>query len=772
MKRFFLYILIFFSFTDFTEAQNIPVGAWRYHGYCSSLQAVVAAKDRIYAASPYCLFYIDLEDNSINTLSTVNGFSDINVSALGYYEPLDVLVVGYEDGNLDIVKDDQIVNISDIQRKKMTGSKRINHITFHENDAYLSTDYGMSVLDLKNLEMENSFQNISEAGGALKVYNSTISSGGDSLLIVSAEGVLAGRLSSSVILMDRKNWYLYQASDSLPDNSNNIVLHNDRIYVSVDPVYKDINGTSYIENENEFGLYYKQGDQWVKTDIPVNGSINRIQSLGGKLYVSHAHFLSVIDDAGIVNHFGPGNNVSVQEVALDINGHLWVADAINGLYGNKSGLFNTYIPASVNSGTSFKLYHYKDKMASFYGGYNGSYSNLVSFKGLGVFDESGWNNKVPGINFPYVYDIIDGVYNPYNDTLFIASYGYGLLAHKEGGETKIYNDGNSPLINAVPGAPFIKVGGVDVDEDGNLWVVNFCNPNQPVLHRKSLNNTWTSYVIPSSIAEHVPTEVLADDNGNKWIKFKSSENPGLVVYNENNKGSKYRYFYKGDKVGGLPSLKVLSLDLDKNGALWVGTNNGIAIMYDTYNAFTTDFQIPYFDGFALLEGKEITAIKVDGGNRKWIGTKEGLWLFNPDATEVVSHFTIENSPLISNQITDLEINDVTGEVFVSTMKGLISFRGTATESEDNTFSDVKIFPNPVRENYDGYVSISGLATDSYVKITDVSGKLIYDTQATGGTAVWNGRNYNGEKARTGIYLIFAVKPDGQEGVVGKIAVIE
>lgn len=772
MKRFFLYILIFLSFTDFSEAQNIPVGSWRYHGYCSSLQAVVATKDRIYAASPYCLFYIDLEDNSINTLSTVNGFSDINVSALGYYEPLDALVVGYEDGNLDIVKDDQIVNISDIQRKKMTGSKRINHINFHQDDAYLSTDYGMSVLDLKNLEMENSFQNISEGGGALKVYNSAVSSGGDSLFIVSAEGVLVGRLSSSVILMDRKNWYLYQASDSLPDNSNNIVLHNDSIYVSVDPVYKDNNGTTYIENENEFGLYYKQGDYWVKTDIPVNGSINRIQSLGGKLYVSHAHFLSVIDDAGIVNHFGPGYNVSPQEVALDINGHLWVADAINGLYGNKSDIFTTYIPASVNSGTSFKLYHYKDKMASFYGGYNGSYSNLVSFKGLGIFDESGWNNKVPGINFPYVYDIIDGVYNPYNDTLFIASYGYGLLAHKEGGETKIYNDGNSPLINAVPGAPFVKVGGVDVDEDGNLWVVNFCNPNQPVLHRKSLNNTWTSYVIPSSIAEHVPTAVLADENGNKWIKFKSSENPGLVVYNENNKGSKYRYFYKGEKVGGLPSLKVLSLDLDKNGALWVGTNNGIAIMYDTYNAFTTDFQIPYFDGFALLEGKEITAIKVDGGNRKWIGTKEGLWLFNSDATEVISHFTVDNSPLISNQITDLEINDVTGEVFVSTMKGLISFRGTATESEDNTFSDVKIFPNPVRENFEGYVGISGLATDSYVKITDVSGKLIYDTQATGGTAVWNGRNYNGEKARTGIYLIFAVKPDGQEGVVGKIAVIE
>jgi len=167
----------------------------------------------------------------------------------------------------------------------------------------------------------------------------------------------------------------------------------------------------------------------------------------------------------------------------------------------------------------------------------------------------------------------------------------------------------------------------------------------------------------------------------------------------------------------------------------------------------------------------VTSIAIDGGNRKWMGTGRGVWLFNPTGEALVHHFTTANSPLLSDNILDIEINAQTGEVFFATDKGLVSFRGDATEGTA-VFQQVKIFPNPVTSAFMGTVAINGLATDAIVKITDISGKMIWQTQAQGGTASWNVQDYHGKRAATGIYLVFASTPDGSESAVGKIAVID
>jgi ligand-binding sensor domain-containing protein len=205
----------------------------------------------------------------------------------------------------------------------------------------------------------------------------------------------------------------------------------------------------------------------------------------------------------------------------------------------------------------------------------------------------------------------------------------------------------------------------------------------------------------------------------------------------------------------------------------MGTDAGAAYVADTYDVFSNveDVIKPIFENRYLLRSEKITAIAVDGGNRKWMGTERGVWLFSPTGEKLIYNFTADNSPLLSNVIRDIAINDQTGEVFFATDKGIVSFRSDATSS-DGSFQSVKIFPNPVTSVFTGLVGINGLATDAIVKITDISGKLIWQTQANGGTATWNVRDYNGNRAQTGIYLVFAATQDGSESVVGKIAVVD
>jgi ligand-binding sensor domain-containing protein len=200
---------------------------------------------------------------------------------------------------------------------------------------------------------------------------------------------------------------------------------------------------------------------------------------------------------------------------------------------------------------------------------------------------------------------------------------------------------------------------------------------------------------------------------------------------------------------------------------------GIAYFIDTYNIFTSvsDAVKPIIDNRYLLRNEKVNVIKVDAANRKWVGTDNGVWLFSPSGETQLQNFTIDNSPLLSNVIRDIEINSLTGEVFFATDKGIISYRADATASE-STFKDVKIFPNPVTSNFTGTVGISGLATDAIVKITDINGRLLWETQAAGGTATWNVRDYHGNRAGTGVYVVFAASQDGVESAVGKIAVVE
>jgi hypothetical protein len=220
---------------------------------------------------------------------------------------------------------------------------------------------------------------------------------------------------------------------------------------------------------------------------------------------------------------------------------------------------------------------------------------------------------------------------------------------------------------------------------------------------------------------------------------------------------------------------------DKNGYIWLGTDKGILVYYRPWAIFSEQhpvasrIKIPRNDGTNfidyLLEKEKISAIAVDGANRKWIGTEDsGVYLVSEDGLKTYQTFNIKNSPLPSNTITSLAITPHTGEVFIGTAKGIVSYKARATEGNEE-FSKVYAYPNPVREDYSGEITITGLVQNSIVKITTVSGKLVHETISLGGVAYWDGTNFSGNKVKSGVYIVYVSSTDGSQSAVAKVLII-
>jgi len=248
-------------------------------------------------------------------------------------------------------------------------------------------------------------------------------------------------------------------------------------------------------------------------------------------------------------------------------------------------------------------------------------------------------------------------------------------------------------------------------------------------------------------------------------------NGGILVFDE--KESQRRLLTHAEGNGNLRGTRPHSLLKDLEGSIWVGTNDGITEFFDPFSIFNGQDGnfVRDLDGNVIIRDETTTALAVDGGNRKWIGTlSSGVWLYD-DNGELLANFTTENSPLLSNEVLDIAIQPVTGEVFFATSQGIVSYRGTATTGAP-THSNVTVFPNPIRPEFGGLVSITGLVREADVRITDISGRLVWQGESEGGTATWNTLDFDGQRVKTGIYLIFSTTEDGEDSIVAKVAVVE
>ena len=388
-----------------------------------------------------------------------------------------------------------------------------------------------------------------------------------------------------------------------------------------------------------------------------------------------------------------------------------------------------------------------------------------------------WDNK-------NVFDVSSIAINPNNtDQVAIGSYSEIPLSISDDGQklTETFNQDNSPFIKHAAGIhDNICVSDVEYDSKGNLWVLNCFSLNPLKVYTK--DKQWYQFPIQSSVQNKFSGRMIIDRNNHKWFAVLDE---GLIGFNDNNtlddpSDDQYVIINEGTNTGALPDGTVTAVAVDLDNEIWIGTPNGFAVLYNSEGAFGADpgdynaqrIKIDFEGNVEYVLGNtSITDIEVDGGNRKWMGTANaGIFLLSADGMEVLASYTKENSPLISNNIIDMEFNDKTGELFIITDAGMVSLRTDASLGDDK-YSDVIVFPNPVKPEFNGLITIQGIKEDSDVKFTDAAGNLVFRTTSNGGTATWDGKNLEGEKVSAGVYLIWTASNTEKGRKVGKVVVL-
>jgi len=737
-----LYLLLIFVLTPVKCAlgqSSIPLGAWRIHISYHSINSLAIGDQKVFAAARNGVMIMDLSDNSITTHSKLDGLQGTAISFANYDTPTHLLVIAYENGKFDVVNPGGIITGFDpTGTSVINSSKTINHILFHGETAFLATAYGVVVFDLKRLQIRETWRDIGRDGTTLEILQSTVL--GDSIFLATKSGVQVGDLKTN--LLDFNKWKRFDTGD-FSGTVEAISTFGDAVYAAIDGV----------------GLMRYSDGNWTKEPYLQNGIFKSLNAGSGHLLIVEESGLWKLSSDQEITPITAESIADPQFATEDASGKFWVGDGIYGVVSNVSGSFVSYVPNSmVNERISYLKYH-DGTQWGLAGGYASSGQPFGNPGILDLFNDGLWSTQKSEVK-----DITDVAF--VDNGRYSASFGYGVEFRDSRENVLIYNEENSPLENTAPPGHSVNITSLAAD-DAALWVANY-GASKP-LH--FLNSTgWQSYSF-SQPASLFPIQLAVDFQRSVWAVLDPAKGGGILTFDK--VGNRSAYLTELAGAGGLPSRSVRSIAVDRDGMVWVGTDAGVAFFMDPANVFATSVNAvkPIFESRFLLRDETVTSIAVDGGNRKWFGTKRGVWLFRPDGEEMVYYFNAENSPLLSNVIDDIDIDDQTGEVFFATDEGLVSFRADATES-NATFQSVKVFPNPVTANFVGMVGISGLATDAIVKITDISGRLIWQTQANGGTASWRLQDQRGAHVPTGIYLVFAVARDGSESVVAKLAVVE
>lgn len=724
---------ILFMVNAFAQENNIPLGAWRLHLNYSKIKSLAEIDEHVYGALDFGVMYVDSQEGSTGGLNKLSGLSGIGVNCLGNDELKKNLIIGYQDGTIDFLEDNKITNLETLRTATgIIGSRSINHISIAGKTAYASTDFGVVVLDIEKKEIRETWRDLGTSGQTISIRESAILN--DSIFLATEVGVWCGSLMAN--LLDFNSWKKFNSGE-FSAGVNVITAYNNSIYTAVD-------GS---------GIFRKQGNNWSKESFLQNLTYTKLKGMDSKLFVCSVAALWQVDGNGQLSEIKSDKLTQPNDVLVK-NGSLFIGDDTNGMLLNSPGnLVTSFIASGPTLNSFWRIVQEQNMTYTIGGGFTQSLLPLNN-KGNISFFSSDWLNSILAIS-----DITDlDLSNPSES--YYSSFGNGVLKRNSQQEEFNYTIANSPLqansITAIERAP------------EGLWIANY-NASKP-LQLLLTDGSWESFSFPFLLSKF-PVDIVLDLNDNVWMPISAKDGGGLVVFNRQSNKSVYLTDQGGQ--GGLPSKKVSSLAVDREGQVWVGTEQGVAFFSNPSAIFdgSVNATKPIYDSRFLLRDEKITALAIDGGNRKWIGTENGVWLFDALGEKLVYNFTADNSPLLSNRIQCIGINPTSGEVFFGTDNGLASFRSDATIGAAN-FDNVKIFPNPVTAQFNGFVAIEGLSTDSMIKITDVAGKLVWQAMANGGTASWNMRDANGKRMETGIYLVFSSSADGSDKNVGKIAIVE
>ena len=752
------------------------LGEWTDYQSYTHAKNVVDTGEKIYCVTEGGLFSYDRADNSIQKMSGINGLSDVGVQRLAYNQENNVLVITYQNANIDLLIDNEVFNLSDIKRKQIPSDKTINNVFFVGKDAYLSCGFGIVVLNLERKEIKDTYF-IGQDGAYVNVQD--IASDGTYFYAATTSGIYKAFIASPN-LQNYESWVKQTTIPHANDKFSKIEAFQGKIIASYTP-------DEYDQDE----LYRLDQGVWSRA-FPEIRYVTDVTTKGNHIVFADRMELFVYNEnlelVKRIHKYAVGGvefpSYGPKSAVLDDQNVLWIADSENGLI--KLGVETERIaPEGPADNRIFSMTMNGKDLWIASGGRNNAWGNLGTKAQFQLNRNGDWS-VFNSSNFPVANgfgDMVAVAVDPKDpEHVFAASWGGGVLEFRNGTFEKRYDNLNSSLQTQLPNdpqAPYVRIGGMDFDSKGNLWVTNSGVGN--ILSVFQSDGQWQSFEMKGGANNPYVSKVLVTQNDDKWVITGRGQT--IYVLNSTNDVVKEQkitaYFSNGKEEVFTEMSDAGDIAEDQNGEIWVGTNAGVAVfsnpagIWDNRPMYATRPGVDRGDKFyhPLLEKESISAITVDGANRKWIGTKHsGVFLISEDGEKELEHFTIENSPLPANDITDIAIDQKSGEVFIATGSGLISYMGEATEGTDN-YNDVYVFPNPVRESYSGPIVVKGLLEDTDIKITDIAGNLVYQTTSMGGQAVWDGKTLNGNRCKTGVYLVFMNDATGETTKVTKLLFI-
>ncbi|MEO8934012.1 MAG: two-component regulator propeller domain-containing protein [Xanthomarina sp.] len=780
-KRILLIIVLFFPIVIIAQDYS---SHWKGYFSFLNIKDVSQGNGKIFVAAENAVFSYDVHTHEIETLTSINGLSGEEISAIYYSDAYQMLLIGYSNGLIEIALDNEtnILHIVDILDKPTIPptSKKINYFEEYNQFIYISTDYGISVYDMSRLEFGDTYY-IGSNGSQVRVMQTTISDGYIYAACHSGIGFKRA-LVASLNLIDYQAWNSVVTSGNFigvqaTEEGHVYVIRNDR------NVFKVNNTTLQL-----------------MTTIPAPILDYRIKE--NKLLVTTKDFSYVFNSDFVQNLAVPVPQSFTTKFTVSIlnNGFIYMGTEDFGLlktqYLNPVEFIEVH-PDGPLRNNPFAIQATPDNLWVTYGDYSLTYNPSPSRKwGFSHLVEDSWVN-VPYDSVLGAMDLNKIAVNPFNNQqVFISSFSNGLLEVNNNVPTVLYNETNSSLASLiVPGSPNVKsirVSASAFDRSGVLWTMTG-RVAKPLVSYDPNSGQWQSYDFMSLFTDPLEGEwgysaIKIDDSGTKWI---GGYNHGLIGYNNSN-GVKLRGLYTENQ--NMPSSFVSAIAIDKKNQIWIGTIKGLRVLYNI-NGFFTDPSIKAQSIIIMDDGvpKEllyqtfISEIEVDGSNNKWVGTYgSGLFYFSADGQKTIYHFTKNNSPLPSNNIVDIKIDQANGVIYIATEKGLVSYNSGSSQTQ-TTLENAFINPNPVRPNYnmsDKKIKIKGITDNMNIKITDIEGNLVAEAQSNtntrykgyhleidGGTAHWNGKNLANNTVASGVYLIMLSDLDSFETKVIKLMVV-
>jgi hypothetical protein len=761
MKKNFSIYLLFFS-VQLLSGQT-PVGSWSDHLVYTTAQSVAVGTDEVYASTGSSILVYNKSFAELKKLSRINGLTETGISTIAWSEENKTLIIAYTSTNVDLLINNIIYNLPDIARKYIPGKKVINRIRTNGKYAYLACSFGIVVVDLDKKEIYDTWK---PGTGTETTEVWDICFGNGKIYAATDIGVYSGDISN-LGLSYFGNWSMLDFLPSPAAKYTSVIFSGNKLYVNLsDPIS---GGDQVFTVDNTASLFsFVPGVYNRSFDSSLTGFT--ISSGGSVKYYNQAG--SLLKTIASYSWGTPNASQAVVD-----NADIWIADLTSGLIRgeNMTDFSAQTLPGPV-SNNDYSIFSSNGKILICGGATDGSWNNQNRLLQVSIFDNNNWTS----VQSATILDPLRALIDPDdNNHFFVSSWGGGLLEYKNNNLLKQYNDANSPLQTIIPGRAYVRICGLAMDKSKNLWMTQTEVPGSI----KVLKPDGSWIVNPLRIDAPTIGDIIITRSGLKWIILPRGF--GLFVLDDNNtpdvfNDDRYKKILIQD-TDNQPISFVYSLAEDLDGNIWVGTDQGPLIYFNPERVFDADLKasrikIPRNDGTNLadivLKTETITSIAVDGANRKWLGTAgSGAYLLSPDGITQVKNFNEQNSPLLSNSIVTLAVDNKSGEVWFGTSKGLQSVRGDATAGGEK-FAKVYTFPNPVREDFKGNVTITGLIRDTEIRITDISGNLVYETVSDGGEATWNLTTYNGRRVATGVYLVFCASKDGSQSCVTKMLVIK